>query len=62
VVNGTKLSMGNQEPNYHEHSIQKERMFFWNKWNSPALLGLLPFMKYSTFKAPDRSHWPNDSF
>jgi hypothetical protein len=28
VVNGTKLSMGNQEPDYREHSIQKERFFF----------------------------------
>jgi hypothetical protein len=32
------------------------------KRNYHVLPGLLPFMKFSTFKAPDNSKWPDDSF
>ena len=30
--------------------------------NQPKLLGLLPFMKFASFPAPDAKAWPNNSF
>jgi hypothetical protein len=42
--------------------LSRQIMTHQYKRKNPVLLGLLPFMKFSSFKAPDSSKWPNDSF
>jgi hypothetical protein len=62
VVNGTKISPSNNVLIYREKSNRNVGINSYNKRNSPTLPGLLPFMRYSTFKSRDNSQWPNDSF
>jgi hypothetical protein len=62
VVNGTKILPSNNVLIYREKSNRNVRINSHNKRNSPTMPGLLPFMRYSTFKSPDNSQWPNDSF
>jgi hypothetical protein len=62
VVNGPKIPPNNNGLIYREKSNRNVRINSHNKIISPSLLGLLPFMRYSTFKSPDSSQWPNDSF
>jgi hypothetical protein len=45
-----------------EHLNCKKIMSLQYKRKNPVLPGLLPFMKYPAFKAPDDNNWPKDSF
>jgi hypothetical protein len=48
--------------NSSEHSNGKNHSALQFKRKNPVLPRLLPFMQYSTFKAPDANNWPKDSF
>jgi hypothetical protein len=61
VVNNTNFPSSNNGLIYREKSNRNVGINSLKR-KSPTLPGLLPFMKYSTFKSPDCSHWPNDSF
>jgi hypothetical protein len=61
VVNDTNFPSSNNGPIYREKSNRNVGINSLKR-KSPTMPGLLPFMKYSTFKSPDCSHWPNDSF
>jgi hypothetical protein len=48
--------------NSSEKLLSRQIMTHQYKRKNRVLPGLLPFMKFSSFKAPDSSKWPNDSF
>jgi hypothetical protein len=46
-----------------EQRVEKSQGFFSvPQIKAPKLLGLYPFLKFKTFKAPDSSAWPANSF
>jgi hypothetical protein len=62
VVKNKVLTPTINSRNYRANSSGNDGFVYQQKRHFPALPGLLPFMKFTTFKAPDSIHWPNDSF